>query len=85
MSGLALKAVGPELESIVVATVHQDSPASAADLRPGDRIVSIDGREPGTLWDVQRALKAGPGQVVRVGIERGGLRREMTLTLRRFV
>jgi hypothetical protein len=85
MSGLALKAVGPGLERVVVATVHQDSPGSAADLRPGDRVVSIDGREPGTLWDVQRALKAGPGQTVRVGIERGNLRREVTLTLRRFV
>jgi hypothetical protein len=85
MSGLALKAVGPGLERIVVATVHRDSPASTADLRPGDRIVSIDGREPGSLWDVQRALKAGPGQVVRVGIDRGGVRREVTLKLRRFV
>jgi S1-C subfamily serine protease len=85
MSGLSLRSAGPALEHIVVADVHQDTPASAADLRAGDRIISIDGRVPGSLWDAQRALMAGPDRTVRLGIERSGSRLEVTLTLRRFV
>lgn len=85
MSGLSLRSVGPALEHIVVATVHQDTPASAADLRPGDRIVSIEGRKPTSLSEVQRALMAGPDRIVRLGIQRGGTQRDVALTLRRFV
>ncbi len=85
MSGLTLRSAGESLEHIVVAQVRDDTPASAADLRPGDRIISIDGRKPASLWHAQRALRAGPGRVVRLGIERGDARREVSLTLRRFV
>jgi C-terminal processing protease CtpA/Prc len=85
MSGLSLKSAGPALEHIIIAEVSSDTPASAADLRPGDRIVSIEGGKPGSLWDAQRALKSGPGRAVRLEIERSGARREITLTLRRFV
>ena len=85
MSGVSLKSTGPALEHIEVADVHENTPASTADLRPGDRIVSIDGRKPASLWDAQRALRAGPDRVVRLGIQRGEAQREVRLTLRRFV
>lgn len=85
MSGVSLRSVGPALEHIEVAEVHEDTPASSAGLRRGDRIVSIDGHRPGSLWDAQRALMAGPGSVVRLGIQRGEARHEVRLTLRRFV
>jgi membrane-associated protease RseP (regulator of RpoE activity) len=84
-SGLSLKSAGPALDQIVIADVEENTPASAAELRPGDRIVSIDGRRPASRWDAQRALSAGPNRVVRLGIERGQARREVRLTLRRFV
>lgn len=54
------------------------SPAAAAGLRPGDRIVSIAGQQV-TTWDEAssaiRAQQAGP---VRIGVERDG--RPLTLT-----
>lgn len=85
MSGMALRSAGAALERIVIADVHENTPASEAALRPGDRIVSIDGRAPGSLWEAQRALRAGPDRVVQVEVERGEARLEVRLKLRRFV
>jgi hypothetical protein len=82
MSGLSLGWTG---EHIVVSEVYPDTPASAAELRAGDRIVSLDGRAPASLWAVQCALKAGPGRVVRLGVERDGAGFEVKFTLRRLV
>jgi C-terminal processing protease CtpA/Prc len=82
MSGLSLGWTG---EHIVVSEVYPDTPASAAELRAGDRIVSLEGRAPASLWAVQCALKAGPGRVVRLGVERDGAGFEVRFTLRRLV
>jgi hypothetical protein len=85
MSGVMLKSAGDALEQIVIVDVVENTPASAADLRPGDVIVSIDGRKPGSLWEAQRTLMAGPDRVVRIGIQRGEAQHEVRITLKRFV
>jgi regulator of sigma E protease len=70
---------------LVFAAPHQDlaakvgyvkpqSPAAQAGLRPGDRIVSIDG-EPVEGWSgLQEKIRAHGGQPVTMEVERGGAR-----------
>ncbi|MCG6943321.1 MAG: RIP metalloprotease RseP [Thiohalocapsa sp.] len=66
----------------VIAEVVPGEPAAAADLRPGDRIVSIDGEHVGD-WDaLVTAVQARAGQTVSLVVERGGARQTLTLTPR---
>src|SRR5262249_54039934 len=46
--------------------------AEAGGMQAGDRIVAIDGTEMRTWEDVVNAVKARPGQEMRVAIQRGG-------------
>jgi membrane-associated protease RseP (regulator of RpoE activity) len=63
----------------------QQSPAAAAGLRPGDTIVAVGGAplDP-TAYDswttVQNAIRSNPGTPVALTIERGGQRRDLTVT-----
>jgi membrane-associated protease RseP (regulator of RpoE activity) len=63
----------------------QQSPAAAAGLLPGDTIVAIEGQqlEP-TAYDswsvVQEAIRSHPDQPVAITIDRGGQRRDLTVT-----
>jgi len=54
------------------------SPAAAAGLRPGDRIVAIDGRPVQTWADETKAIRAAGGKTVPILVERDG--RQLTLT-----
>ncbi|HUA62934.1 MAG TPA: PDZ domain-containing protein [Verrucomicrobiae bacterium] len=85
MSGLRLKAGGPDLTEVVIAEVNPDTPASAAHLRPGDRIVAIEGREDFSPWDAQRALSAAPGRMVWLRIQNHDAQRDVSSSLKRFV
>lgn len=56
----------------VVGTVEPASPGSEAGIRPGDRILAVDG-EPVDWWvDVESRLAEAPGRTVTLSLEREG-------------
>ncbi len=66
-----------------VGSVGQDTAAAQADLRPGDRILAVDGTQVGGDPEkVRSALQSGSeGETVRLTIERGGETVEKTAQL----
>lgn len=75
--------VKPATASGAEATCGPDdrpTPANAAGIRPGDRLVSVDGRPMTRQTDVAAALRPMAGRPVHVVIERDGARRTVTLT-----
>ncbi len=52
--------------------ITPDSPAIAAGLQPGDRLVSVNGVGDGDLSAARRELQSHPGEVVTVQIDRDG-------------
>lgn len=63
----------------VVGDVPAGEVAERAGLRPGDRIVSIDGRDMRLWEDVVNTVRRSPGQDLRLVVQRGGERLEITL------
>jgi len=61
----------------VVAEVSAGSAAAAADMRVGDRVVSIAGIPTGDWVSVQQAISSHPGESVPIVVERGAT--EITL------
>ena len=63
-----------------VAQVQPKSPAEAAGIAPGDRIIAVDG-QPVRRWEeVSRAIKASRGRPVRLKIDRKGQILEIEVT-----
>jgi regulator of sigma E protease len=60
--------------------VIPDMPAYEAGIRPGDRIVAIDGEEVVAFADLQRAVGPRPGEALPVVVERNGQRLAFTVT-----
>ncbi|NTV09639.1 MAG: RIP metalloprotease RseP [Zoogloea sp.] len=56
-----------------IGRISAGSPAERAGLRPGDRIVAVDGRAVGEWADVVRAVREAPGRRLRIQGERGGV------------
>lgn len=56
----------------VIGNVVQDSPAMAADIRPGDRILSINGKEVLRWDDMAEIIRTSDGDALKVKVERGG-------------
>jgi membrane-associated protease RseP (regulator of RpoE activity) len=70
-----------ELGVIQASIEGETSPAVAAGLEPGDRIVAVDGR-PTTEWTAIRSyIREEGGSTARFTIERDGARREVTVEL----
>ncbi|MCB9705979.1 MAG: trypsin-like peptidase domain-containing protein [Myxococcales bacterium] len=66
----------------VVGEIHSSTPAAKAGLRAGDRIVSVDGKAIENFSDLRgRIAESRPGAKIKVGVERGGKRLELPVTL----
>ncbi|MEW5249726.1 RIP metalloprotease RseP [Microbulbifer discodermiae] len=66
--------------TMTLAEVTADSPAELAGLRPGDKILATDG-EPFDDWsEWTKYLRARPGQVLQVALDRNGERQLLTVT-----
>jgi membrane-associated protease RseP (regulator of RpoE activity) len=71
---LAVPASNPVIGVYGLADGHL-SPAEQAGIRPGDRIVSVDGRRFATFTQLGAFIQAHPDQRLTVVLERGGQRR----------
>jgi regulator of sigma E protease len=69
--------------STEVAAVAKNTPAAAAGLRAGDRIVAVDGQRTRTFDQASKRIHGSHGRPITVTVERGG--REVTLGPRRAV
>jgi regulator of sigma E protease len=67
-----MQAVGMPRPDAVIGLVESGSPAMAAGLEPGDRIVSIDGVAAEWWSDVDEAIHTGPGAELAIAYERDG-------------
>lgn len=56
------------------------TPAAAAGLKPGDKIVSFDGRQPSSWDELSSWIKAAAGRAVPVSVQRGGQTVELSMT-----
>jgi hypothetical protein len=85
MSGLGLRAASRALRAIEIVGISDGSPATAADLRVGDRLLSVNGR-PVRSSDLPeiRALLRREG-TVRLTVMRGTQERVVVLELRPLV
>ena len=67
---------------VVVLDVVHGGPAAAAGIRPGDLIVSVEGKTVGSVEDFLAQIRGrAPGDQVRVTIVRDRREREVTVTL----
>jgi regulator of sigma E protease len=64
----------------IVGPVTAGDPAALAGVRPGDRIVSIDGVAVRSPADVTRRVSAAPHQPLRFGLQRDGRSLELEIT-----
>lgn len=79
-SGMALTRDGDALRA---EHVEEGAPAWRAGVRPGDHILSVNGK-PSARWrdeDLSQALRAKPGKTVRVRLERDGKVRTISFRL----
>ena len=60
----------------VIGTVAANSPAAGRDIKPGDRVLSVNGREVETWRDLYIAIGTKPNREVTIALDRGG--REIT-------
>lgn len=76
-----LFASGRPVVQPVVGDIVADSAAARAGLRPGDRILTIDGEAVASFADIQRRVAPFPGRNIVIGLERDGARHEVTASI----
>jgi regulator of sigma E protease len=74
--GRLMPGLGFELATWSAKTVIQDAPQDSAGgragLRPGDRILSVDGQPVVNMMDFQSMVSSAPGRDISIEVERGG-------------
>lgn len=74
LDGIGLTLTRSGVDYVVGRVTERDGQSTVAGVEPGDRLVAVDGRSlrgaaPEAVWD---ALRARPGTVRRLDLERGG-------------
>lgn len=72
--------LGRPISLPVVDSVMPESPAEAAGIQPGDRIVAIDGAPIESFSDIQRIITLASDDELAIMVERDGERVELTAT-----
>lgn len=73
-------------KGIYVAEIVKNGPASKTDLKEGDIITSIDGKEINTMNDLREYIYSKkPNDVVSLGISRGKVTKTIEITLRKKI
>ncbi|MGV1793914.1 RIP metalloprotease RseP [Rhizobium sp. A37_96] len=67
----------------LVASIASDSPAQAAGLEIGERVLSVDGRDIGSIGEVQRLAAAHADKSMTLTVKRDGQTRDVTVTPRK--
>jgi regulator of sigma E protease len=80
---VVLATVGRTVWPPVAGRVTKESPAAAAGLQTGDRILSIDGRRVSHWEDIDRAVAGSAGRPLLLEVQRGSDHQSMTITPRR--
>jgi regulator of sigma E protease len=73
-------AIGVRVATLTVDEVSIGSPADIAGLRPGDRIVGVDGRRVQDFDELFTRIQDSEGNPVTLRIERDGTRRDLSVT-----
>ena len=68
---------------VVIGIIEPGSPAEKAGLKPGDQIVSFEGKNKPDWQDVQTAILTSPGRALSLVVERAGQRMNFTVTPQR--
>jgi regulator of sigma E protease len=87
--GRLMPGLGFELATWSAKTVIQDAPPDSAGgragLRPGDRILSVDGQPVVNMMDFQSMVSSAPGRDISIEVERGGLRLRIVAAVARVM
>ena len=87
--GRLMPGLGFELATWSANTVIQDAPPDSAGgragLRPGDRILSVDGQPVVNMMDFQSMVSNAPGRDISIEVERGGSRLRIVASVARVM
>lgn len=78
-------AAGTPVTPPVAGRVMEGSAAAAAGIRPGDRIVTVDGRQVDNFLDIPMAVAHRPGELIELRFERGGAIQAVSVRLQQVI